>query len=185
MEKKYPICLIILSVLTFACSSSPVNNANSQQLVTNSPAVANQNSVKTVLTKVSVDEISEAFAKDKNRFAELCSGKVIVVTGAFGSIEDNKEEGLVTVKSATNAAATVKVIFKNFNTDRIYEMEDGQKVVVQGKCETAADGFVIKGTNIFLAKEGGQESTETERGEKIKPSQFDRNISPGNADGNK
>jgi len=163
MKKKYRlIYLISLSFVAFACGSSPVGSNDTQAFTANNPpATPDPNGIKTVIPRTTVDEISEAFAKDKARFAELCSGKTIGITGEFVSIDDNKDESLAVVKSGVTGA-TVQVIFKNFKTDRFYEMEEGKKVVVQGKCQTTPDGFIIKGINILAAREDVQKSNENQ-----------------------
>lgn len=156
MKRKYLLIVWSFSLLFFtACRNSAGGS------VENQPESFNSTGVKTVLTKTTVDELNEFYTKDKNRFTEICSGKPIVITGEFGSIDDNKGESLAVVKSGATGA-TIRVVFKNFNTEPFYQIEENEKVVVQGKCETAPDGFVINGTNILPAKEAVQKSSENE-----------------------
>lgn len=150
MNRKHLITVGLLSLSFFcACRSSASGN------IENQPESLNPTGVKTVLTKTTVDELNDLSAKDKTRFAEICSGKPIVITGEFVSIDDNKGESLAVVKSGATGA-TINVIFRNFNTEPFYQIEENESVVVQGKCEATANGFVINGTNILRAKEDNQ-----------------------------
>lgn len=158
--KKFIISTILLTTLSFvfACGDSQTDNAasnasrNSNSVVVHSngfSSVDNQNNRQNAPTRTTIDEIYAAAANDKARFAELCSGKPIIVTGLFEVLKSDKDEQIVTLKSA-DSEQTLNAYVRVSESEGVFKMTKGQYVIAEGRCETQADSFVIKNSRIAL-----------------------------------